>query len=217
MYRALKSFYEFSTEHAMKIINFEKKKMIPLSNEQQESFEKTKICNIWNKKFEHKYINDKIYRKIKDHCHNAGKYRGAALSICKLKYSIPKEIPMIFHNGSNYDYHFIIKDLAKEFQRKFNGPGRNTEKKIFSVPITKEVKRFDKNGKEITKTISYKLQFIDRARFMPSLVSDFVDNLAERFHKIKCKNGHDNKKCETYRNKLKDCECCIEYTTLKMV
>ena len=54
---------------------------------------------------------------------------------------------MIFHNGSNYDYHFIIKDLAKEFQRKFNGPGRNTEKKIFSVPITKEVKRFDKNGK----------------------------------------------------------------------
>ena len=46
MYRELKSFYEFSTEHAMKIINFEKKKMIPLLNEQQESYEKTKICNI---------------------------------------------------------------------------------------------------------------------------------------------------------------------------
>ena len=73
MYRELKSFYEFSTEHAMKIINFEKKKMIPLSKEQQESYEKTKICNIWDKKFEHKYTNDKIYRKIKDHCHYAGK------------------------------------------------------------------------------------------------------------------------------------------------
>ena len=38
---------------------------------------------------------------------------------------------MIFHNESNYDYHFIIKNLAKEFQRKFNGTGRNTEKKSF--------------------------------------------------------------------------------------
>ena len=31
-------------------------------------------------------------------------------SICNLKYSVPKEIYIVFHNGSNYDYHFIIKE-----------------------------------------------------------------------------------------------------------
>ena len=37
-----------------------------------------------------------------------------------LKYSIPKEIPVIFHNGSNYDYDFIMKELTKEFEGELN-------------------------------------------------------------------------------------------------
>ena len=45
-----------------------------------------------------------------------GENKGAAHSICNLKYSIPKKIPVAFHNGSNYDYHFIIKELAEEFK-----------------------------------------------------------------------------------------------------
>ena len=68
---------------------------------------------------------------------------------------------MIFHNRSNYRYCFIIRKLAKEFQEEFNFLGENTEKhKIFSAPIAKEIKKIDKNEKEITKTISYKLQFL---------------------------------------------------------
>ena len=39
--------------------------------------------------------------------------------ICNLKYSAPKKIPMVFHNGSNNDYHFIIKKLAGEFKKQF--------------------------------------------------------------------------------------------------
>ena len=75
----------------------------------------------------------------------------------------------MFHNGSSYDYHFIIKELAKEFEGEINCLGENTEKyKSFSVPVIKEVKRISKNGKEITKTISYKLQFIGSTRFMIS-------------------------------------------------
>ena len=57
-----------------------------------------------------------------------GKYRGFANTICNLKYSIPKKIPLVFHNGSNYDYHFIIKELAKEFKGEFTGLGENAEK-----------------------------------------------------------------------------------------
>ena len=70
--------------------------------------------------------------------------------------------------------------------------------------MTKEVKKIDKNGKETTKTISYRLQFIDRARSMVSSLSDIVNNFAEGIHKIKCKGGHDNKKCKTYQIKYKD-------------
>ena len=42
---------------------------------------------------------------------------GAMHSICNLKYSLPKKNPIVFHNGSNYDYHFFIKDLAEEFKK----------------------------------------------------------------------------------------------------
>ena len=73
-----------------------------------------------------------------------------------------------------------------------------------------KIKRRDKNGKEITKTISYELQFIDSATFMASLLSNLVGNLAEGVHKIKCKHGHDNKKCETCGIKYKDCERHLE-------
>ena len=37
---------------------------------------------------------------------------------------------MDFHNGSNYDDHFIIKELSKEFEGDFNCLGENTEEKI---------------------------------------------------------------------------------------
>ena len=48
---------------------------------------------------------------------------------------MPKEISVVFHNRSNYDYDFIIKELTKEFYRKLNCLGENTEKyKTFSVP-----------------------------------------------------------------------------------
>ena len=67
-------------------------------------------------------------------------------------YSVPKEIPIVFHNGSNYDYHFIIKKLVKQFE------GKNTEKYIaFSVLIEKEVTRIGKKGNEVTKTESCRL------------------------------------------------------------
>ena len=37
------------------------------------------------------------------------------IAYVKLKYSAPKEISMGFHNGSNYVYYFIVKELAEEF------------------------------------------------------------------------------------------------------
>ena len=95
----------------------------------------------------------------------------------------------MFDNSSNYDYHFIIKELANEFEGQFECLGENTENyKNFSVPIEKEVRRIDKEGIESVVTISYKIKFIDSARFMASPLSNFVDHLTEGIHKIKCKD-----------------------------
>ena len=47
--------------------------------------------------------NDKKNYKVRDHCHYTGKYRGAAHNICNLRYKVPKEIPIVFHNGSIYE------------------------------------------------------------------------------------------------------------------
>ena len=111
-------------------------------------------------------------QKVRDHDHYTGNYRGAAHSICNLRYKVQKEIPVVFHNGSTYDYHFIIKQLAKKFKGNFDCLGENTEKYItFSVPIKKELK----NG----KVIIYKLKFIDSYRFMSTSLSSLIDNLTE--------------------------------------
>ena len=74
--------------------------------------------------------------------------RGTALSIRNLKCSAPKKIPIASQNVSNYDYHFLIKELSEEFKEEFNCLRKNAQICItFTVPIKKKVKRIDKNGK----------------------------------------------------------------------
>ena len=65
--------------------------------------------------------------KFCDHCYYTGEYRGSAHSICNLKYSVPKSIHIVLHNGSNYDYHFIMKESAEEFKKQFICFGENAE------------------------------------------------------------------------------------------
>ena len=126
-------------EHATKIINYEKKEMIPLTKEEEKKHNKQKVCLIHKKGFSTDDVNKK-YHKVTDHCHYTGKYRGAAHDVCNLRYKTPKEIPVVFHNGSTYDYHFIIKKLAEKFDGEFECLGENTEKYIiFSVPIKNEI------------------------------------------------------------------------------
>ena len=167
-YRAkdcMKIFCKDLKDRAMRIINYEKKEMIPLTDEEKEAHENQKICHICKKEFN-------TNNKVRDHCHCTGKYRGAAHNNCNLNYKIPKEIPVVFHNGSKYDYHFIIKQLAREFKGNFECLGENTEKYItFSAPIKKE--------RDDGKTITYRLKFFDSCRFMEDSLSNLVDNLSE--------------------------------------
>ena len=133
----MKKFCKDLRKHATKIINYEKKKMIPLTTEEKLCYNKQKICYICKKEFND---NDKKQQKVIYHCHYTGKYKGPANNICNLRYKVPKEIPVVFHNGSIYDYHFIIKELVKEFDGNFDCLGENTEKYItFSVPLKKKI------------------------------------------------------------------------------
>ena len=151
--------------------------MIPLTKKQEENYNNQKVCYICKKEFDK---SDKKHHKVRDHCHYTGKYRGAAHNICNLRYKIPKEIPIVFHNGFTYDYHFIIKELVKEFDGNFECLGENTEKYItFSVPIKKKIE-----NKDIE--ITYKIKFIDSFRFMVTSLSKLVDNLTEDIHGDKC-------------------------------
>ena len=147
--------------------------MIALTKEEEDNYNKENICYICIKDFN----ND---TKVRDHCHFTGKYRGAAHNTCNLRYKIPKNIPVTFHNGSTYDYYFIIKEFACEFDGNFECLGENTEKYItFSVPIKK---RIDNKNIDIT----YKIKFIDSFRFMATSLSKLVDNLTGNIHNDKC-------------------------------
>ena len=64
-------------------------------------------------------MKNKEHCKVRHHFHYTGENKGAAHRICNLKYSVPKKVPVTFHNGNSYDYHFIIKDLAEEFRKQF--------------------------------------------------------------------------------------------------
>ena len=72
-----------------------------------------KFCYDKNKKSEYN-----LYVKVRDHCYFTWKFREVGHSECNLRYKVSKEIAIVFHNGSTYDY-FIIKQLVEEFDGEF--------------------------------------------------------------------------------------------------
>ena len=79
--------------------------MIPLTDEENESYEKEKVCYICKKEFntdgndKNEFNNDendknefKSYYKIRDYCHYTGKFRRAAHNTCNLRYKTEKKV-----------------------------------------------------------------------------------------------------------------------------
>ena len=110
-----------------------------------------------------------------------------------------KRKPVVFHNGSKYDHHFITKELAEKIYHLYSS----------------NRKRSYKNLKKWRKDIYYILQFIDSARFMVSSLSNLINSLSEGIYRIKCKFGHDYKKCEANGIRYKYCNCFLEYAIFK--
>ena len=82
--------------------------MNELTNKEKDLHKNANVCWISKTKFIKYRFN---FRKDSDHDHYTGKYRGAAHSLCNLRYSEQRNLTIGMHNGSNYDFHLTSKEL----------------------------------------------------------------------------------------------------------
>ena len=114
-------------EHVTKIINYEKKEMIPLIDEENKSYKKTKSMQYMLQK-------DFVLMMI-------------IKSIIKLEIIVTTQDGSTYDNGSTYQNYFTIKEQAKEFEGQFKCLWENAENYItISAPKKNEID----NGKTIT-------------------------------------------------------------------
>ena len=103
--------------------SFPERSMKPLTPKEIKEYKESKRCHICFRPFT---LKDP---KVRDHCHYTGNYRGAAHRNCNLRYKIPSNIPIVFHNLSGYDAHLFIKELAASMSggAKMNVIAKNKE------------------------------------------------------------------------------------------
>ena len=145
-------------------LDFSKKMIFSLKD--KDDFEKAEICWICQKEFGRE-------KKVRDHCHFTGKYRGAPHVKCNLQFKKPKCTPVIFHNLSGYDAHLFVKNLGRT-EGNINCIPNNEEKYIsFSKDIV--VGEYEKDGKK--HEIKHEIRFLDSFKFMASSLEGLVGNL----------------------------------------
>ena len=150
------------------------KKMV-MTKEDEIGYMNSNICHICEGE-----LDEDKDKKVRDHCHLTGKFRGAAYNKCNLKFKIPKFYPVIFHNLSGYDSHLLIKNLGKS-EGNINCIPNNEEKYIsFTKQILVETFT-DEKGKifEVKRNI----RFIDSFKFMAASLDSLVKNLPKESFK----------------------------------
>lgn len=142
---------------------YNRPKPLKMTRTNDRNFASATHCHICEQKFE-EYDDD----RVRDHCHLTGKYRGAAHNECNRGYRDSRDIPVIFHNLSGYDSHFIIAKIAKRFKGQIDIIPINSE---IYISFTKIV---EKTSNDYKRRI--RLKFIDSLRFMPSSL-DYLSSL----------------------------------------
>ena len=173
-------FIESLEEDIKEIYNrFKIPKKMVMTPKDRMTYKKATICHICERGIP-KEGDDPRFKKVRDHCHLTGKFRGAAHSMCNLKYRLPKFYPVIFHNLSGYDSHLFIKNLGKS-EGKIDCIPNNEEKYIsFSKHILVD-KFINKKGEE--KEVVREIRFIDSFKFMATSLDSLVNNLPKESFK----------------------------------
>lgn len=125
-------------------------------------FYSAKKCHICEKPFERGAI------KVRDHSHLTGAFRGAAHQDCNIQYVESRTIPVVFHNLTHYDSHFLLRKLGSGFDGDISIIPLNVEKYI---SFTKTVNSSANKYHEFVK-----LRFIDSFRFMANSL-DYLSSL----------------------------------------
>ena len=145
-------------------------KPLKMTYEDQESFKRAKECHICKIPY---ITGDK---RVRDHCHITGKYRGSAHEDCNLNFVFTNKIPVVFHNLKGYDSHFIMQEIGNIVKKNayFDKEGKKHEMSINVIPCNME--------KYLAFMLGQRLVFIDSFQFMSSSLSNLVNNLpAEAF------------------------------------
>lgn len=103
-----------------------------------------------------KYFSNGIISVV-NHDHITGKILGKACQGCNLNYKFNKYLNVILHGFRNYDSHLILKKLSREL-------GEN----LTIIPV---------NSQKCTSFILDRIRFLDSFLFLPSKLSDLVENL----------------------------------------
>ena len=130
------------------------------TTKQQVAFKEATICHISEQN-----ITPGEEKKVRDHCHLTGKYRGPSHENCNLSYEDSRTIPVVFHNLSGYDVHFIIRAISTQFEGRVN-----------LLPLIKE--RYISFTKNINDS-EIKFRFIDSFRFMASSLNKLASYIDE--------------------------------------
>ena len=78
-----------------------------MTKQDNENFKNSTKCGICD----NDYIGNDV--KVRDHCHNTGKYRGCAHRHCNINLRLNHKIPAVFHNLKKYDSHLVMQELDK--------------------------------------------------------------------------------------------------------
>ena len=142
---------------------------------EKERFDKETKCWISSGEFVGKDKN----RKVRDHCHFTGRYRGAAHNSCNLKYRKPNFTPVVFRNLSGYYSQLFIKNLGISEGNIDCVP--NNEERYISFAKKIQVGSYAKKvkNKEETKPLHHQIRFIDSFKFMATSLDKLVNNLAK--------------------------------------
>ena len=168
-------------EEDIKMIANIPKRCIIFKDKEREQFNEETRCWICKGEFDDK---DKNKKKVQDHCHFTGRYRGAAHNLCNLNYRKPNFTPVVFHNLSGYDSHLFIKNLG--FSNGDIDCIPNNEEKYISFSKKIQVGTYPKKALDADGDIFYEqkpiyhtIRFIDSFKFMATSLEKLVNKLPE--------------------------------------
>ena len=151
-----------------------KPKPLNLTPQEEKDFQSTTHCHICEKNlFRDKETNKN--RKVRDHCHFTGEYRGAAHNERNLKCKKPLILPVIFHNLQGYDSHLFMKQLAEVSGDLSCIPSTEEKYISFSKKIVVDHYFSKKMGKQLPK--KFEIRFIDSFKFLSTSLNDLIENL----------------------------------------